>query len=66
MQIELVSRDRLLHLQIELVSPDRIFDLQTLIRSADRIFDLGIELSLFETSRLILKIKQMSPLGFGK
>ena len=36
------------------------------IRSGDRIFDLEIELSLFNTFRLILMIKQMFPLCFGK
>ena len=43
-----------------------IFNLEIVIWSGDRIFDLEIELSLFNTFRLILMIKQMFPLCFGK
>ena len=60
------SADRIFDLEIVILSADRIFDLEIVIRSADRIFDLEIELSSFNTFYLILKIKQMSPLGFGR
>ena len=44
---------------------DRMFDLQIEINRIDRIFDL--EILIRETNLvLILNIKQMSPLGFGK
>ena len=52
-------------LEIVSRSADRMFDLEIVIRSADQIFDLEIELSSFNTFYLILKIKQIYPLGFG-
>ena len=65
LEIVIRSTDRIFDLEIVIPSADRIFDLEIIIRSADRIFDLEIELSSFNTFYLILKIKQMSPLGFG-
>ena len=62
---ELLSRDRIIDLEIVIRSADRIFNLEIVIRSTDRIFDLEIELTSFNTFYLILKIKQVSPLGFG-
>ena len=40
-------------------------EVEILIRSPDRILDLEIKLTWFDTFSLILRIKQMSPLGFG-
>ena len=70
------SADRIFDLEIVIRSADRIFDLEILIRSADRIQfiwyfsfkmkkHLKIKFSSFDTFCLILKIKQMAPLGFG-
>ena len=70
------SADRIFDLEIVIRSADRIFDLEIVIRSADRIQfiwyfsfkmkkHLKIKFSSFDTFCLILKIKQMVPLGFG-
>ena len=70
------SADRIFDFEIVIRSADRRLDLEILIRSADRIQfiwyfsfkmkkHLKIKFSSFDTFCLILKIKQMAPLGFG-
>ena len=76
LEILIRSADWIFDLEIVIRSADRIFDLEILIRSADRIQfiwyfsfkmkkHLKIKFSSFDTFCLILKIKQMAPLGFG-
>ena len=76
LEIVIRSADRIFDLEILIRSADRIFDLEIVIRSADRIQfiwyfsfkmkkHLKIKFSSFDTFCLILKIKQMAPLGFG-
>ena len=76
LEIVIQSADRILNLEILIRSGDQIFDLEMVIRSSYRIQvisyfsfkmrkHLKIKFNSFDTFCLILRIKQMSPLGFG-
>ena len=64
MQVELLSRDRIFDLQIELVS-QCVDTFSLILRSNKCPTWASVKFSFFDAFCSILKIKQMSPLGFG-
>ena len=71
LQIELLSPYQIFGLQIESLSLDRFTISISNIRSADRNTSSRLNIrrqdrTLFDTFCLILKTKQMSPLGFDR